>query len=142
MISFLVDSGFWIALFDSRDPYHEKTVSFWDTFADGSLFIAPHPTLYEFINTRLKRNKEALAMLNRVFVGNLNLCLISDEKYKDDALDRTLSDTYRHLSLVDMTIRMMLEDDTIKTDALLTTNRGDFFDVCAMKSVEIYDIGD
>lgn len=62
---------------------------------------------------------------------------ISDEQYKEDALRVTLESTGRALSLVDMTIRLMIADDTIKKHALLTLNVGDFNDVCLMKNVEM-----
>lgn len=45
--------------------------------------------------------------------------------------------TRRALSLVDMTIRLMIADDTIKKHALLTLNVGDFNEVCLMKNVEM-----
>ena len=44
---------------------------------------------------------------------------------------------YGSKSMVDMTIRLMIADDTIKKHALLTLNVGDFNDVCLTKNVEM-----
>ena len=83
----------------------------------------------------MKREKNAL-FFKKLFESDA-IIRISDECYKEDALRVTLESTRRALSLVDMTIRLMIADDTIKKHALLTLNVGDFNDVCLAKNVEM-----
>ena len=62
---------------------------------------------------------------------------ISDEEYKEEALQLALQPSKRTISLVDMTIRLILEDDRIKKHAMLTLNVKDFVDVCRQKRIEM-----
>jgi hypothetical protein len=41
------------------------------------------------------------------------------------------------MSLVDITLRLMLDDVNLKIDALITFNVGDFVDVCSAKGIEL-----
>lgn len=40
-------------------------------------------------------------------------------------------------SLVDNIIRLMLDDDTLRIDGLITFNARDFYDVCAIRNIEL-----
>lgn len=135
----LVDSGFWIALFDERDKHHDNAVEFWECFSKELKFIIPHPTLYEFLNTRMRRKKYAYERIKNLYSGAYAMEFVSDEKYKMDALELTL-DERRDISLVDMTIRLMLGDEHIYVDTLLTTNKKDFYDVCAPRLIDVFEI--
>jgi predicted nucleic acid-binding protein len=135
-MNIIVDSCFWIALYDAREEDHEWAEETWDKLQNGNKFLVPYPTMYEFINTRLMRREKNVLFFKKLFDSDV-VIRISDEQYKEDALRVTLESTGRALSLVDMTIRLMIADDTIKKHALLTLNVGDFNDVCLTKNVEM-----
>lgn len=139
-MNIIVDTGFWIGLYDKRDAHHNSAVEYWETYSRGNIFIVPYPSLYELIKTRLMRRKDSLEMFKRIMLDKSQVSLVSDEKYKDRALEITLNEKSRDISLVDCTIRMMLEDDTIFKNGMLSTNRGDFEDVCLSKNIELIDI--
>ena len=135
-MNIIVDSCYWIALYDAKDSHHEWAEETWNKLQNGNKFLVPYPTMYEFINTRLMRREKNVQFFKRLFSSDV-IIRISDEQYKEDALRVTLESAGRALSLVDMTIRLMIADDTIKKHALLTLNVGDFNDVCLTKNVEM-----
>lgn len=135
-MNIIVDSGFWIALYDAREDDHEWAEETWNKLQTGNKFLVPYPTMYEFINTRLMRREKNVMFFKKLFESDV-VVRISDEQYKEDALRVTLEPTGRALSLVDMTIRLILEDNTIKKHALLTLNVGDFCDLCWAKDIEV-----
>ena len=53
----LLDSGFWYALYDVRDPFHERANTF-ATYLDFYTLVIPWPSLYETLNTRFVRRPE------------------------------------------------------------------------------------
>ncbi|MCC5944580.1 MAG: hypothetical protein JJT94_06565 [Bernardetiaceae bacterium] len=69
-----------------------------------------------------------------------NVTLLDDVIYKETALKLTFETTLlqdRPLSLVDTTIRIMLDDRNLKIDYLLSFNRADFFDICQKRNIQI-----
>ena len=62
---------------------------------------------------------------------------IYDDDFRNIAYGLTIKDNYRGYSLVDNIIRVMLDSDSLKIDALLTFNIEDFCDVTAKRSIEI-----
>ena len=55
----LLDSGFWYALYDVRDPFHEQADAF-AKYLDFYTLVIPWPSLYETLNTRFVRHPEWL----------------------------------------------------------------------------------
>lgn len=100
--SILIDTGFWIALYDERDPYHHKAINLLDLIPGNDVLI-PWPTLYETINTRFCKNKSTLAGFES-FIKTQNTLLISDLYYRDGNLLEVFEGS-RTLSLVDRVIR-------------------------------------
>ena len=135
-MNIIVDSCFWIVLYDAIEENHAWAEETWDKLQNGNKFLVPYPTMYEFINTRLMRREKNVLFFKKLFDSEA-IIRISDEQYKEDALRVTLESIGRALSLVDMTIRLMIADDTIKKHALLTLNVGDVNDVCLTKNVEM-----
>lgn len=132
----IVDSCFWYALFDSSDPYHTQALQIENKLRDVK-FIVPFPTLYEVINTRFSK-KDSLDRFRRQ-ISSPECVLIPDEKYKDDVLRATFFfslEKQRPISLVDMIIRIMMEDVNLQIRGLLTFNVGDFVDVCLKKKLK------
>ena len=136
-MNIVVDSGFWIALYDAREDDHGWAVEMWNQLQNNNRFLVPYPTMYEFLDTRLMRRRDNLMFFKTLFEREDLILRISDEEYKDDALQLTLQPTMRTISLVDNTIRLMIADDKIKKHALLTLNVGDFVDVCGSKNIQM-----
>ena len=68
---------------------------------------------------------------------------ISDEPYREEALEMTFKmalNSSRYISLVDMVIRLILDDINVQKDALLTVNPKDFHDVCMRQNIEMLDV--
>ena len=136
-MNIVVYACFWIALYDKREEDHAWANETWERLQNGNKFLVPYPTMYEFINTRLMRRKDGVEFFRILFGKQDLITRVSDEEYKDDALQITLQPSARTLSLVDTTIRLMLDDDRIKKHAMLTMNIGDFEDVCKRKGIEL-----
>jgi predicted nucleic acid-binding protein len=138
MNNILVDSCFWFALFDKSDEHYHKAQEIARFLEHGNLII-PYPSLYEALNTRFVKRKDWNIVFNDYLSRN-STRLIHDENYRQKALDSTFynsTNSKRPMSLVDMTIRFMLEDVNLNVNALITFNVGDFIDICAIKRIEI-----
>ena len=138
MSNILVDSCFWYALFDRSDEHHHKAQIMQSYLEFGSIII-PFPVLYETLNTKFSKKENWMSG----FQGYMNretTTLVPDTKYRDLALSNTFSyslDRKRPMAIVDMAIRLMLEDITLNIDALITFNVRDFVDICNQKNIEI-----
>ena len=133
----LLDSGFWYALYDARDPFHEQANAF-AKHLDFYTLLIPWPSLYETLNTRFVRHPEWLRPFEK-YVHRSSSVRLPDELYRDMGLDSVLSIVrgWRSISLVDMVIRLMLVDPNIKIDAVVTFNQNDFVDICATRQIDI-----
>jgi len=133
----MIDSGFWYALYDSRDQYHEKAIDFIEYLEFHNLLI-PWPSLYETLNTRFVRNPEWLRAFER-YLHRPDTVRLPDEAYREEALHSVLRIVrgWRSISLVDMVIRSIIEDPNIKIDAMITFNQDDFIDICSTRNIEI-----
>jgi hypothetical protein len=137
-MNILIDSCFWYALFDESDEHYPKVQKMIDYLEFGNI-ILPYPILYEALNTRFVKRKEWVVVFNE-YMNRESTILISDENYKAIALPITLTNSISHIrpmSLVDITLRLMLDDVNLKIDALITFNVGDFVDVCSAKGIEL-----
>ena len=136
-MNIIADTYFWIALYDVSKDDHGWAEETWDKLQTNNKFLVPFPTMYEFINTRLMRRKENVEFFKRMFEKEDFIQRISDEEYKDEALRLSFQWTDRTISLVDHTIRLMLDDDKIKKHALITLNVKDFVDVCLPRNIRM-----
>ncbi len=138
MNNIIIDTGFWFALFNKEDQHHKQAVEIVEYLELGNILI-PFPTLYETINTKFSKMKEWFSEFEKI-LNKENVKLINDEEYKNDALNLSLEYSLRKdrpLSLVDNIIRLMLDDDHIKIDYLISFNIKDFVDICQNKRIEI-----
>ncbi len=138
MNNILVDTCFWFALFDARDSNHQKATELLLYLELGNV-ILPYPTLYETINTRFTRNKDWVEEFGKV-LKNKNVQIIQDVGYKEDGLLLTMDSILnknRPISLVDMVIRLMLEDVNLKINYFITFNTKDFIDICHKKRIDL-----
>jgi predicted nucleic acid-binding protein len=134
----LIDTGFWIALFNQRDGYHNTAQNLIDLIIDTNM-ILPWPTLYETINTRLSKNTNGITHFDKI-LKMPNIVLLDDTEYKERALNFTIENSIksiRPISLVDSIIREILSDINVNIDYLLTFNIGDFIDLCLKRKVQI-----
>lgn len=134
----LVDTGAWIALFDESDLNHESIAEFGDIIESFRL-VLPWPVTYETLRTRFTRRPAWVTAFNAL-VSRQGVTLVDDSQYRADAYSLTVdyaSRQRRHLSMVDMLCRLLIEDPDVKIDYLLTPNPRDFFDVCYANGVEM-----
>jgi predicted nucleic acid-binding protein len=134
MQNVLIDTGFWYALFDKQDQYHNKALEILEVIALQNCLILPFPTLYETLNTSFIKNHK----LNfDIFIKTHQNIIISDTKYTNKALEETLKISNYKYSLVDMVLRMMILDVNLSINGLVTFNEGDFTDVCQQRNIPI-----
>ena len=135
----LFDTGYWFALYDERDSYHENALLLFDYLYPHRILI-PWPSLYETLNTRFVRRENWLADFKAV-LNNKNTIQVQDEKYKYDVIKSIFlqSKSYKKYSLVDLIIREILLDVEVIIDALITFNIADFEDICWKRNIELLD---
>lgn len=140
MNNIIIDSGFWYALYDPRDPYHKKANELVPYLEMGNILI-PFPTLYEVINTRFTRRIQWMSAFNQL-LSKGNVLLIEDSDYKAFSLELTFGNALAYkkpISLVDAIIRAMLDDNTLNIHGLITFNGEDFRDICTRRNIELLD---
>ena len=134
----IIDSGVWYAAFDQRDDkyvYSDKILNLLEMHE----LIVPFPSLYETINTRLLRNKYKQAdYLFEYLNDSKKVTLVHDDKYREQALKSVSSNLNQNksYSLVDMIIRLMMEDSSLGSIAVVSFNIEDFIGV---NNVEVID---
>ena len=134
----LVDTGFWYAVFDKNDCHREQALGMLEKYFDNAAYevAVPFPTMYELLRTKFVKNKSALNEIRQMFQCG-RITRVYDDCYRTAALDMTLSEPKRNISLVDNIIRLMLDDKALSTKGLITFNVGDFADVCQKNGIEI-----
>ncbi|MBM4289137.1 MAG: hypothetical protein FJ135_13530 [Deltaproteobacteria bacterium] len=133
----LLDSGFWFALYDSRDQYHEEAQILADLLDFHNLVI-PWPSLYETLNTRFVRRRIWLDRFTD-YLTRGNTVILADEPFRQNALDSLLGKNFacRSYSLVDAVLRLVIQDPGVRIDAIITFYPADFHEICAVKGVEL-----
>lgn len=132
----MVDTGYWYAICDATDPSHNAAVTRFEAF-EGHRLILPWPCLYETLRTRFVKKPGAMQRFAAIS-GRRNVERLDDLPYRDAALEQTLRTARRRpMSLVDMVMRLMLEDINVRVTGLLTFNRKDFHDVCRARGLEM-----
>ncbi len=134
--SIVIDTGFWFALFDDRDRYHEDALLYFE-YIDHHRLVIPWPTLYETLNTRFSRRQSWVGRFHRIIKSH-SVFYIADNDYKEVSLKQFFNERQR-VSLVDIIIRNILEDDSLKIDAILTFNESDFIDICYRNGIELFN---
>ena len=138
----IVDTGFWYSYLGTREQERHMVADkvFRRLEELESNFLIPFPTLYEAINTKLlkSKNRTKANWFLRQLQSNPRFIKVPYDEYKDDAYQLTVSENnHRGYSLVDMIIRVMMEDDRLKIDSLLTLNIEDFIDVASRRGISI-----
>lgn len=145
-----VDTGFLIALY-GRDDHRErrvKALEFLERF-DNRLnkMILAWPVMYEVMRSKLTRaNQRGVRSFEELFAKlrrDEQLIFVDDSAYREQALTDAFlelqrGDHYRGLSLVDRVVRSIIGDPTSHVDGLITSDPGDFVDVCRKHRVELF----
>jgi predicted nucleic acid-binding protein len=134
----LVDTGFWIALYDPREQYHAAANEVADLI-DLFHLVMPWPIAYETLRTRFVRHREWVASFDER-LKKPTVSFIDDSEYCDEAYTLTVEYSTRlrrDISMVDMVCRLLISDPEVKIDYLFTVNPRDFHDVCASNNVAI-----
>lgn len=134
----LADTGFWYAFYDARDPYHAQAEQK-DYLLQSANVLLPWPCLYETFNTRFAKNKIAVRRF-AALLRQTHVVLLRDEPYREVALEAAIKMTLvasRSIALVDMVIRLILEDINVRKHGLLTFNQRDFSDLCRKHQIEM-----
>lgn len=132
----LIDSGFWFALYDPRDQYHTSAEEREELLQTCNLII-PWPCLYETFNTRFAKHTDAVQGFDRL-LRQSHVIRLSDEPYREAALEAAITSAQsRCFALVDMVIRLILDDVNVRKHGLLTFNQSDFGDLCRKHQIEL-----
>jgi len=132
----LADTGFWIALYDPSDDHYEEARGKVD-FLERSTVLVPWPTLYETFRSQFTKWADRVKGFES-FLRGPNAQLVDDAPYREEALSMVFGHLdKRCFSLVDTVIRLLLENRTLHTKGLLTTDPGDFHDLCRKHGIEL-----
>ena len=136
----LVDTGFFIALFNERDQHHASARRL-EEWLDFVPIVLPWPILYETVNTRLARRPQNLAKFGAI-VRLPETLLLDDAPYREDSFAAVLAQNPARgpLSLVDAVLCNVIEDVNVPISAMLTFNDRDFLTVCHENNVELINV--
>ena len=133
----LVDSGFFFALYDERDPHHETALAKQE-WLEAYNVVIPWPVLYETVNTRFSRRRGVMSRFH-VVAARQGTLLIDDSPYRQGAYGRVVQLPIHTapVSLVDAVLLAVIEDVNVPIGAMLTFNLRDFGVVCPQNSIEL-----
>jgi len=134
--SILIDSGFWYAFFNQRDQHFTNAHNLYEDHLYLHTLILPWPTLYESLNTRFSRRIIWIKEFSKIITRH-EIFFVDDSGYRKPALDTFLLPKDKPFSLVDIVIRNILEDNSLKIDAIVTFNEQDFSDICYKRQIKI-----
>ena len=135
----LTDAGFWLAPFDGNERREKRAIEIIDAIAKFHV-VMPWPITYEVLRTRLVSRSHQIIVFEKM-LKDLAVEMLDDRPYRDKALAESISLSKRgkrHISLVDMIVRYMIEDEGIKVHHFVTFNERDFIDVCARRRVTLF----
>ncbi len=137
----IVDTCIWFALVDPKDSYSRYAGTIEDLLQPHKILV-PYPSLYEAINTRLVRNQRGQADNLFAYLNKREkVVFIADDVYRERAFEAVQfylrqGKTY---SLVDMVIRLMMEDVNLGQIAVMTFNVEDFVGVNSTEIINPID---
>jgi predicted nucleic acid-binding protein len=125
MKTILIDSCFWIALYDTKnDPKQTLEAEAIEELIQDHNLIIPFPTLYEFVSSRLSRRETVLEFEKLLYRHNIKR--LKDTKYRDKALENFFIKTkwkYNDISLVDEIIKLIMLDKDNKIDMVISFDK-------------------
>jgi predicted nucleic acid-binding protein len=129
MKTILLDTGYWIALFSSENEKEKQdVVEYVSELIDENNYtvIIPFPTLYEFLNSKLSRKGRQKFNLETE-LSKQKYEKIYDNDYREKALKNFITQfsfVNTDISLVDEIIKEMIDDRNLKTDIIVTFDKG------------------
>jgi hypothetical protein len=132
----ILDTGFVYALFDKKDPFYKDAMLKSD-LVDNLPIMIPWPCLYETLNSRFLKDNIQIRQFE-LFLKRPKVILEDDRAYRENARDLTFEQKGlpgRTISLVDMVIRLMLDNRSLHIGYLFTFNPKDFVDICRSKKI-------
>lgn len=126
----LVDTCIWYALLDKQDEHFKYADRIENTLNTHQL-IVPYPVLYETLNTRFSHNVYNQCERIFRFLNDPNKCVkIPDDTYREKAMAIFEQNTNQSqkLALVDIIIRLMMDDVNLGPLTVYSFNIGDFID--------------
>ena len=141
MVNVLVDTGAWYALCDPRDTTVPRS-TIEDIYRRLEVYrvILPWPIAYETLRTSFVKNRLALERFEHE-AKKLNIDLFDDRSYRERAYQLVFESGLRRgrpLSMVDCLLRLLIEDDHVRIDGMITFNLRDFVDVCRKRRIELW----
>src|SRR5258708_35055083 len=136
----LPDTCVWLALFDAGDPHFGKGKN-QEQYLNTFRVVVPWPTMYETLRSKFVKKARPMTAVEK-FLQKPSISYLDDLPYRDAAKSLSFSSSLhrnRPLSMVDCTIRLMLDDPNVQIDALLTFNVRDFVYVCSRRRISIID---
>ena len=130
----LVDTGYFFALFNPKDQYHEEAIEKQE-WLDEFPIAFPWPVLYETLNTRFVKNSDYIQKIDKI-ISKPTTEIIDDSLYRQDAYKTLSKSIYERKSLVDLILCALIQDVNVKIDAILTFNERDFRILCQTNGVE------
>lgn len=123
MKTLIIDTGYWIALFNpEQDVEKQDIVELITEIISNYQVLIPFPTLYEFLNSKFSRNHRAISFNDEL--AKLNYIKIDDIEYKERALNNFFEKSQyvncEDVSLVDEVIKEMIDDPNLRTDFIIT----------------------
>lgn len=134
----LYDTSFWIEL---GDPNNKEVNLFFDAYTKTKAIMLPYPSLFEFLNDKLIKNKFLFEKVRDMLLVNKRIiyyktefsndhCIKLVQSYFETAEKSTRTkDKKRNPNLVDLVIREIIRE-TSHPFVFVTTNIKDFIDVC------------
>jgi predicted nucleic acid-binding protein len=132
----IIDTGFWYAFYNARDQYHREAEKKADLLESSTILI-PWPCLYETFNSKFAKNTFAVGHFEKL-LRQASVVLLPDEPYREVALEVAIASVAtRGFALVDVVIRLILDDINVRKHGLVTFNPRDFGDLCRKHQIEM-----
>ena len=136
----LVDTGIWIARFDTNGPHRTAAINTLKSILESPIkILMPWPILYETLRTKYVEKSDPLREFCNI-VNNPNVERIDDSPYREEALNTTLRKQCRfpEMSMVDCLLYLMMQSGEFRIVHFATFDSGRHFgQICAEKGIEI-----
>lgn len=125
-MNYLIDTGFWIALFNpGKEPEKSAEAEVIAELIESHNILIPFPTLYEFLNSKFSR--KGIALNFQKLISRPNYIKICDKDYREKSILDFFNYAIQYkndVSLVDEVIKGMIDDKNLKIDYVITFDLG------------------
>ncbi len=133
----LIDAGFLIALAFQHDKFHSDAIAIAKDIGYYNL-LCPWPITYEILRTKHTNRFDYLQIVRHFFASD-KVILHDDTLYREACLKACLNTKMgdRSLSLIDMVLRAIMENNHWNIGYLATFNSKDFIDICGQYNIDL-----